>query len=127
MLKDLHKAFPKIQFIVSTHSPFIVQSLDNNDCLISFDNDVLMGGEPFREGLEDIAQNRMGLLQDIRSERFMKMENAAEEFFEALDNNRENTNALKEQLDILEAEYSGDPAYMALIKSQYKAKTGGSV
>ena len=39
VLQDLCNAFPNIQFIVSTHSPFIVQSLEKNQ-LISFDNDV---------------------------------------------------------------------------------------
>ena len=127
VLKDLHEAFPKIQFIVSTHSPFIVQSLDNNNCLISFDNDVLNGGEPFREGLEDIAQNRMGLKQKIRSKKFEEMERAAEDFFDALDNNRDNVNVLKGNLDRLEAEFSDDPAYMALIRSEFKSRNGGSL
>lgn len=36
VLQDLAQAFPMIQFIVSTHSPFIVQSLQKNQ-LISFD------------------------------------------------------------------------------------------
>lgn len=127
VLKDLHKAFPKIQFIVSTHSPFIVQSLDNNDCLVTFDNDVLIGGEPFREGLEDIAQDRMGLKQEIRSRKFEEMERAAEEFFEALDNNSDNINVLKSNLDRLEAEFSDNPAYMALIRSEFKSRNGGSL
>lgn len=127
VLKDLHKAFPKIQFIVSTHSPFIVQSLDANGRLISFDDDVLNGGEPFREGLEDIAQNRMGLKQEIRSKKFEEMERAAEDFFDALDNNRDNVNVLKGNLDRLEAEFSDDPAYMALIRSEFKSRNGGSL
>lgn len=127
VLKDLRMAFPKIQFIVSTHSPFIVQSLDSNDCLISFDNDVLNGGEPFREGLEDITQNRMGLKQEIRSKKFEEMERAAEDFFDALDNNSDNVNVLKGNLDRLEAEFSDDPAYMALIRSEFKSRNGGSL
>ena len=57
-----------IQFIVSTHNPFIVQSLQK-DQLISFDDDVLTEGEPYRESLEDITSDRMGLKQDIRSQR----------------------------------------------------------
>lgn len=123
VLKDLHSAFPKIQFVVSTHSPFIVQSLDSDDCLISFDHGVLNGGTPFKEGLEDIAQNRMGMPQEIRSKKFMEMENAAKELFDALDNHSENIDSLKERLDRLEAEYSDDPAYLALIRSEYRART----
>jgi predicted ATP-binding protein involved in virulence len=60
VLQDLMAAFPMIQFVVSTHSPFIVQSLQQGQ-LISFDEDVRQEGEPFRESLEDIASERMGL------------------------------------------------------------------
>ena len=66
VLQDLAQAFPMIQFIVSTHSPFIVQSLQKNQ-LISFDENVMIEGEPYRESLEDITADRMGLEQNIRS------------------------------------------------------------
>lgn len=46
VLQDLAQAFPMIQFIVSTHSPFIVQSLQKNQ-LISFDENVMIEGEPY--------------------------------------------------------------------------------
>lgn len=36
VIKDLKSAFPKLQFVVTTHSPFIVQSL-NSDELINLD------------------------------------------------------------------------------------------
>lgn len=39
------------------------------------------------------------------------------------DNHSENIDSLKEQLDQLEAEYSDDPAYLALIRSEYRART----
>lgn len=65
-----------IQFIVSTHSPFIVQSLQKNQ-LISFDENVMIEGEPYRESLEDITADRMGLEQNIRSKRFQEMQEIA--------------------------------------------------
>lgn len=65
-----------IQFIVSTHGPFIVQSLQK-DQLISFDNNVITEGEPYRESLEDITAERMGLEQSIRSKRFQEMQEIA--------------------------------------------------
>ncbi len=80
ILQDLTKAFPKIQFIVSTHSPFIVQSLQEGQ-LISFDNNAITTGEPFREGLEDITSSRMGLEQDIRSKRFNEMVEVASKLY----------------------------------------------
>lgn len=121
VLQDLTKAFPMVQFIVSTHSPFIVQSLKEGQ-LVSFDNDVLTSGEPFREGLEDIVSERMGLQQDIRSKRFNEMVEAAARLFEAADNGSADKDKLKAQLDEIEAEFSDDPAYLAFIKTGLKAK-----
>jgi predicted ATP-binding protein involved in virulence len=121
VLQDLTKAFPMIQFIVSTHSPFIVQSLQEGQ-LVSFDNDVLTTGEPFREGLEDIASERMGLQQDIRSKRFNEMVDVASRLFEATDNGSADKDKLKAMLDEIEAEFSDDPAYLALIRTELKAR-----
>lgn len=121
VLHDLMSAFPKIQFIVTTHSPFIVQSLDENQ-LISFDENVMTEGTPYRESLEDITEKRMGLEQNIRSEKFQQMVKAATELFEAVDGNRDNQDELYDKLTQLEAEYSEDPAYLALVRAEYKSK-----
>ena len=121
VLQDLTKAFPMIQFIVSTHSPFIVQSLQEGQ-LVSFDDNVLTSGEPFREGLEDITSERMGLQQDIRSKRFNEMVDIATRLFEAADNGSADKDKLKAKLNEIEAEFSDDPAYLALIKTELKAK-----
>ncbi|OWV12130.1 AAA family ATPase [Fibrobacter sp. UWH1] len=122
VLSDLRRAFPKIQFIVSTHSPFIVQSVESDGCLVSFDEGVDDSGEPFRESLEDISERRMGLQNEIRSKKFMEMEQAAEKLFDALDNDASNVEELRERLCRLEAEYSFDPAYQAMIRSEFKIK-----
>ena len=121
VLQDLTKAFPMIQFIVSTHSPFIVQSLQEGQ-LVSFDDNVLTSGEPFREGLEDNTSERLGLQQDIRSKRFNEMVDVATRLFEAADNGSANKDELKAKLDKIEAEFSDDPAYLALIRTELKAK-----
>ena len=121
VLQDLTTAFPMIQFIVSTHSPFIVQSLRAGQ-LVSFDNDVLTTGEPFRESLEDITSERMGLQQNTRSRRFNEMVEVASRLFEATDNGSANKEQLKDRLNEIEAEFSDDPAYLALIKTELKAK-----
>ena len=121
VLQDLIKAFPMIQFIVSTHSPFIVQSLKEGQ-LISFDNNVLISGEPFRESLEDITSERMGLQQDIRSKRFKEMVDIATRLFEAADNGSADKDQLKAKLNEIEAEFCDDPAYLAFIRTELKAR-----
>ena len=122
VLRDLAAAFPKIQFIVSTHSPFIVQSV-NEGQLISFDDDVLTTGDPSMDGLEDITSDRMGLKQDIRSRKFNEMAKAATSLFEAIDNGSADKDALREKLTAIEAEFSDNPAYLAMIRMEYKLRT----
>ena len=73
-------------------------------------------------GLEDITSERMGLQQDIRSKRFNEMVDVATRLFEAADNGSANKDELKAKLDEIEAEFSDDPAYLALIKTELKAK-----
>lgn len=120
VLQDLAKAFPMIQFIVSTHSPFIVQSLQK-DQLISFDDGVTTDGEPYRESLEDITAERMGLGQDIRSKRFQEMQEAAASYFRSIQNGEEDGRLL-ERLREIESHFSDNPAYLALIQSEYNTK-----
>ncbi len=120
VLQDLIKAFPNIQFIVSTHSPFIVQSLQK-DQLISFDENVMTEGEPYRESLEDITSERMGLNQDIRSKRFQEMQEIAKDYFLSIQNGEDNK-LLLEKLKKIESIFSDNPAYVALLQSEYNTK-----
>lgn len=121
VLDDLQNAFPKVQFIVTTHSPFIVQSLKKGQ-LVSFDEKANIKGEPFRESIEDVASTRMGVDVELRSRRFNSMVKAASDFYEAMDSGATNAAELKQKLDLLETEYSEDPAYVSFIKTQYESK-----
>lgn len=120
VLQDLAQAFPMIQFIVSTHSPFIVQSLQKNQ-LISFDENVMIEGEPYRESLEDITADRMGLEQNIRSKRFQEMQEIAKNYFRSIQKGEEDKKLL-EKLREIEATFSDNPAYLALLQSEYNTK-----
>ncbi len=55
---DLKKAFPKIQFIVTTHSPFIVQSVSSNELInLDFKMDVT----PNELKIDEVATEVMGV------------------------------------------------------------------
>jgi hypothetical protein len=117
ILQDFQRAFPMIQFIVSTHSPFIIQSLQANQ-LISFDDDVITSGEPFRESIEEVAETRMGMRNELRAKRYKDMLKLAEEYYRLIKNHEEIDPAIKLKLDEMEEEYSDDPAYVALLKAE---------
>lgn len=122
VLRDLMKAFPNVQFIVTTHSPFIVQSLQEGE-LISFDDVSFGEGVPDKEGLEDIASSRMGMVNEIRSKRYNEMVEVATQYFKELDEGDASKAAvLKERLTEIEAEFSDEPAYLALIRAEYNSK-----
>lgn len=121
ILRDLVNAFPQIQFIVSTHSPFVIQSLQKNQ-LISFDEGVEVTGEPFRESIEEIVALRMGLSQNIRSSRYEEMVKVAEELFLAIDSNSANQEQIRQKLVEIEAEFSDDPAYLASVRAEVKIR-----
>lgn len=78
ILKNL---FPKIQFICATHSPFIIQSLEDGE-LITLDRK--LDSEYAGEGIEDIAEDVMGVKMPQYSEKKRKMYDAAAEFYDAV-------------------------------------------
>jgi predicted ATP-binding protein involved in virulence len=120
---DLKKIFPKIQFIATTHSPFIVQSLSKDE-LIILDEDVTTGKDPWRQSIEEIAADEMQVSDVRRSELFNEREAIAKGYFTLVKQNdtkdslRTKIDEAKKQLDKLTIEFSDDPAYVAMLKAQ---------
>lgn len=122
IIGDLQRAFPLVQFVATTHSPFVIQSLEQGH-LINL-------GQPTsetwrRSSIEDIAEGTMGVEGVQRSERFNAMVAAAERYYALLDELRdaddERVVALKTELDALMIPYGDDPAYVALLKFERTA------
>lgn len=108
VVSDLKKAFPNIQFIVTTHSPFIVQSL-NSDELINLDR--ISDVDPNRLTIDEVSTNIMGL-DDSYSVENMNQESLSIKYLNLLEG--ENTDAAL--LDI-ESKIS-DPSVRAFLKLQ---------
>lgn len=110
VVQDLKNAFPNIQFIVTTHSPFIVQSLESSE-LINLDK--VTDVRPKDLDIDEVAENVMGVSSD-RSEENEKDENLSAAYLKAL--STENKNAITPQeLNSIEAKIS-DPAARALLQ-----------
>lgn len=73
----LKKLFPKIQFICATHSPFIIQLLEEGE-LITLDHP--LESDYSGDGIEDIAEDVMGVEMPQYSEKKRKMYEAAEQY-----------------------------------------------
>ena len=118
VVRNLTSLFPKLQFVATTHSPFIVQSLDGHGLVNLSARGVLEERtEPY--SIEDVAEETMGVDTPQRSKLFLEMEAAAQRYYKLLDelsdDDPEVTKA-KAELDRIEARFSDNPAYAALLK-----------
>ncbi|MRR05778.1 MAG: AAA family ATPase [Deltaproteobacteria bacterium] len=117
VVEKLRTAFPNIQFIATTHSPFVIQSIKPGE-LINLDPDEV--GEYSDKSIEDIAEHVMGVDVPQKSERYLHMMNAAEEYFRLLRQPRQvdanEIAAAERRLNELAAPFSDDPAFQALLK-----------
>ena len=125
VVEDLKTTFPNIQFVASTHSPFIVQSLKSDE-LINLDRAVDMDFQKL--GLEEISESVMGV-EHRKSETFVEMEKVATQYYELVEKGSKTTDKtkleqIKEQLDELLILFSEDPAFTAQLKMERLAKLG---
>ena len=119
IVRNLLSLFPKLQFVATTHSPFIVQSLDGQG-LINLSEDSLLQERKEPHSIEDVAEETMGVETPQRSKRFLEMETAARRYYELLDQCKDDQHPdvkqAKRELDQIEAHFSDNPAYAAFLK-----------
>jgi len=126
IIEDLRRIFPKIQFIVTTHSPFLIQSLRSGEELVMLD------GQPTAElgnkSLEEIASGIMEVSNPQVSVRYESMKEAAQDYLKTLD---EAKIAPKDKLEDYKARlsediapYADNPAFQAFLEMKRAAKIG---
>ena len=121
LLPKLLTYFENIQFVVTSHSPFILQSLDygkiiNLDHLANPEQDA----ELWDRGVEDIVTEVMGV-DTPRSEQYQRMLTVAQQYYRLLDEgaatDSAEVTALAAKLDAFEEEFSRHPAYVAMLRA----------
>ena len=116
IVEKLRGLFPNIQFVGTTHSPFIVQTLRGGE-LIALDPELT--GEYSGRGLEEIAMSVMGIEDPDVSPRYLAMLDAAKAYFKALEAGKQTTGrqraALKRRLNQLSRPYAENAAYQAFL------------
>ena len=123
--EKLRKTFPNIQFITTTHSPFVIQALRPGE-LINLDPDEF--GEYADKSIEDISETVMGVDLPQKSKRYWEMMRAAEDYFRLLRADGENAAELaaaEQRLGEVSVRFSNDPAFQALLKLEREAASGG--
>lgn len=128
VIDDFKRTFPHLQFIVTTHSPFIIQSLRPGE-LIDLNQPQI--GEPVAEysdrGIEEIVEQVMGVEEVNLSERSLRIQQAAENFLnKSTDTQYSLQNSNEDDPDLLEIIElsSNDPALIAMLKLQRLALQG---
>lgn len=125
VVEDLLRAFPEIQFIATTHSPFIIQSLQPMPGIKLINLDDPAANEFAGMSVEDIAEEVQGVDTPSRSQRYLDMMAAAERYYGKLQEGRTAAGAelerLKRELDALMVPFGDDPAYQAFLKLQRAA------
>jgi predicted ATP-binding protein involved in virulence len=126
VIEDLRRTFPAIQFICSTHSPFLIQSLRSGEELIMLD------GQPTADlgnlSIDDIAQGIQHVEAPQTSLRYEEMKGVATQFLETLSEAAiappEKLKAFKERLAASIEPYADNPAFQAFLEMKRVAKLG---
>lgn len=117
----MKNAFPNIQFIVTSHSPFIIQSVTTDE-LIKFNdfNIEPVSGNVNMKGLEEIIEDEMDIENPRRGQKYTKYLELATEYFRLIKNEDnlqgENLKVTKDKLDEIELEFKDDPVLVALLR-----------
>jgi predicted ATP-binding protein involved in virulence len=125
-ISDLKKAFPKIQFVATTHSPFIVQSLAKDELINLDENEEGLESSPSNYGIEDVAEIEMGVKSVARSEAFNERVEAAGQYYQLISEGKssktdEEVAQLRQKLNEMEERFSDDATFVATLRLERKA------
>ncbi len=125
VVEDLRKLFPEVQFIATTHSPFIVQSLRNGELLPL---DVQSVPETCNLGVEDIARGLMGVEHPEVGRRYRQMVGQAKDYLLILEKASQSPDErlaeFERQLVAGVAPYADNPAFQAFLELKHEGKLG---
>lgn len=117
----LKSTFPEIQFIVTSHSPFIIQSLKNEELIkINEFHTESVSNNTNMKGLEEIVEDEMDIEDGRRSQKYNEYLALASEYFGLLQNKNSVSEKvlgdIKRKLDHIELAFKDDPVLVALLR-----------
>ena len=122
VVADLKKAFPNIQFVATTHSPYIVQSLEANE-LINLDR--ISDVTPSDLNLDEVSVNIMGVDHNYADNNAQQQEQSRDYLTLLESIPTEGLAKVAEKLDTLEKQIA-DPAVRAYLQMQRLKKQSNS-
>lgn len=126
VIEDLRTTFPKLQFVCTTHSPYLIQSLRSGEELVMLD------GQPMAQlgdlSLGEIAQGIQGVLNPQVSARYNVMKDVARNYLETLEEAakapKDKLAEYQERLAESIAPYADNPAFQAFLEMKRATKLG---
>jgi len=123
IVPTLEELFPQCQFIATTHSPFVIQSLEPGR-LISLDNGQEDIGDYSNQSIEDIVEGVQGVTMPQRAHRAEVFSTAVAEYVKIIRNPSSTKTAVRRaEKKFREAAepYAPDPGLNALLKLEAMA------
>ncbi len=127
VIQDLLLVFPNLQFIATSHSPFLLQAAFAQGAVIDLGTGQAVTAPD--DSIEDIAEHVMGVHPfPQRSQRWHDMKAVAAEYYNLLEVAKksvdsEEVKTVKSRLDKLIIPYTDDPAYAAWLE-MHRAAAG---
>jgi len=126
VIEDLRATFPGLQFVCTTHSPFLIQSLRSGEEL------VMLGGQPTAQvgdlPLDEIARGIQGITNPQVSARYGEMRDVARDYLETLEEAAgapdEKLAEYREKLAESLTPYADNPAFQAFLELKRTARLG---
>ena len=117
IVESLKNTFPKVQFICTTHSPFIIQATEPNELLIIKNNNIRENSSGVNLSIEDIAEIHQKVENPQWSKKREALYQLAPKYYEAIKNDTL-TNKLKEDFDTAVKPFTMDTALFSIIEEE---------
>ena len=114
---SLRNTFPLVQFICTTHSPFLIQETGINQLIKLKNSQIVEITRGNNLSIEDIAEKLQDISNPQWSEKRKLMFEKSKEYYRALKEGRA-TQDLKDELDKAMAPFSLDTAYYAILEQE---------
>ncbi|WP_284460673.1 AAA family ATPase [Chryseobacterium sp.] len=117
IVDSLKNTFPKIQFICTTHSPFIIQATEEDELLIIVNNKIRENNSGVNLSIEDIAEIHQKVENPQWSIKRQELYRLAPLYYKAIKNNSL-TEELKKEFDEAVRPFTMDTAFFSVIEEE---------
>jgi predicted ATP-binding protein involved in virulence len=117
IINILRDTFPNIQFITTTHSPFLIQETGKEQLIILKDNNIDKITSGNNLSIEDIAEEFQYVPNPQWSTKRNEMFDLAAKYYKALKEKKE-TPKMKQELDDVMKLFSVDTAFYSIIEQE---------